>query len=614
MRRTDDATGDDSTSNKGVLNMASGGEKGLTGENLHSMTEATSGQHNPHVRSLGPQHNGESNEPPASSTRASSTTSVNAEKEEPFKPEDMTLERAESLGYPTEKSAPSQSSSDRSTSGTSAEDLEKGVVAPILVKQELGAHDYERSDVAPIMRRGHTPSASYSSSWRISLPPDEMPQLPYKRERRIWRRLRHNLLSVYQRLFSLVFIGNMVAFVIELALYRHSNPFGPPLGHVATAASANILAAILIRQEYVINALYTFFCWTPLWMPLRLRRVIAKFYHFGGVHSGCATSATVWFILYTALVTKQQADGTLDQPAVMVITYLLLVLFVSICLFAIPKFRIVSHNTFEAIHRFAGWIAVALFWVEILLVLHAQSQVPESDSLGNLIIEAPAFWFLLMITFFIVLPWLRLRKVAAYPEVLSAHAVRIHFKYTKVGRVMGIRIAHNPLKEWHAFASIPEADGSSFSLIVSDNGDWTKKQIMEPATSYWVRGIPITGVLRMAKVFKRVVFITTGSGIGPVLSMLISDPMSCRLLWSTPNPLQTYGENILEAVANADPDAMIINTRASGRPDLVALTYHLYLEAKAEAVFCISNPHLTRKVVYGMESRGVPAYGPIWDS
>jgi len=554
------------------------------------------------------------NEPPTPSTQAVLATPVHTAKEESYRPEDMTLERANALGYPTEKSLSLNSPHEGSSSASSSEDLEKGMVAPILVQQELGAHDYEKSDVAPIMRRGHTPSASYDPSWKISMPPKDLPKLPNKREGKIWRRLRHNLLAVYQRLFTVVFVGNMIAFIIEMVLHRHSKPFGPPLGNVATAAAANILGAVLIRQEIVINGLYTFFCWTPLWMPLRIRRSVAKFYHFGGVHSGCATAATVWFLLYTALVTKQQADGLIDQPAVIAITYILLVLFFSICLFAIPKFRIFSHNTFEAIHRFAGWTAVALFWVEIFLVLKAQSQMPGSSSLGMAVVQAPAFWFLLMITFFIILPWLRLRKVAAYPEVLSSHAVRIHFKYMKMGPILGIRITHNPWKEWHAFASIPEADGSSFSLIVSDNGDWTKKQIMEPASSYWVRGIPITGVLRMALVFRRLVVVTTGSGIGPVLSMLVAHPFPCRLLWSTPNPLQTYGENIMQAVAVADPDALIINTRASGRPDIVALTYHLYLESKAEAVFVISNPQLTRKVVYGMESRGIPAYGPIWDS
>jgi hypothetical protein len=34
----------------------------------------------------------------------------------------------------------------------------------------------------------------------------------------------------------------------------------------------------------------------------------------------------------------------------------------------------------------------------------------------------------------------------------------------------------------------------------------------------------------------------------------------------------------------------------------------------AEAVIIISNEQLTRKVVYGMASRGIPAFGAIWNS
>ena len=36
--------------------------------------------------------------------------------------------------------------------------------------------------------------------------------------------------------------------------------------------------------------------------------------------------------------------------------------------------------------------------------------------------------------------------------------------------------------------------------------------------------------------------------------------------------------------------------------------------ADAEAVIVIANKKLTWQVVYGMESRGIPAYGAIWDS
>ena len=44
------------------------------------------------------------------------------------------------------------------------------------------------------------------------------------------------------------------------------------------------------------------------------------------------------------------------------------------------------------------------------------------------------------------------------------------------------------------------------------------------------------------------------------------------------------------------------------------MVWKLYNLEKVEVVFIISNPKLTRKVVYGLESRGVPAFGPIWDS
>jgi len=40
--------------------------------------------------------------------------------------------------------------------------------------------------------------------------------------------------------------------------------------------------------------------------------------------------------------------------------------------------------------------------------------------------------------------------------------------------------------------------------------------------------------------------------------------------------------------------------------------YDLYLKSGAEAVFVISNPKLTRKVVYGMESRGVPGVSSLF--
>jgi hypothetical protein len=46
----------------------------------------------------------------------------------------------------------------------------------------------------------------------------------------------------------------------------------------------------------------------------------------------------------------------------------------------------------------------------------------------------------------------------------------------------------------------------------------------------------------------------------------------------------------------------------------VQLTWREKEAFGAEAVFVISNPKVTDLVEYGMRSRGVPAYGPIFDS
>jgi len=56
------------------------------------------------------------------------------------------------------------------------------------------------------------------------------------------------------------------------------------------------------------------------------------------------------------------------------------------------------------------------------------------------------------------------------------------------------------------------------------------------------------------------------------------------------------------------------DTRVHGKPDMIKLTYRMVKEFDAEAVCIISNQKLTRKVVYGMMSRGIPAFGAIWDS
>ena len=66
---------------------------------------------------------------------------------------------------------------------------------------------------------------------------------------------------------------------------------------------------------------------------------------------------------------------------------------------------------------------------------------------------------------------------------------------------------------------------------------------------------------------------------------------------------------------NCPPDKLTLyDTAVHGRPDLVELAATAYQEQEAEVVFCVSNLEGTKAIVRGCRSRGIPAFGPIWDA
>ena len=151
-------------------------------------------------------------------------------------------------------------------------------------------------------------------------------------------------------------------------------------------------------------------------------------------------------------------------------------------------------------------------------------------------------------------------------------------------------------------------------MLVSRAGDWTGALVDEPPKHVWVRGIPAVGVANVRKLFTKVVLVATGSGIGPVLGHLLDTSVPTRLVWVTKNPRLTYGDAFVDEIEAAQPDALIWDTGARGKPDVLQLAYAAYVESGAEAVICVSNRTVTSQVVHGLERRGIPAFGPIWDS
>ena len=85
-------------------------------------------------------------------------------------------------------------------------------------------------------------------------------------------------------------------------------------------------------------------------------------------------------------------------------------------------------------------------------------------------------------------------------------------------------------------------------------------------------------------------------------------------MWSTRDPRATYGDALVDEVEAAQPDAIIWDTTRRGKPDLVRARPRAVEDFDAEAVFVVSNKPATCRLVHGLERRGIPAFGPIWDS
>ncbi|RYP48149.1 hypothetical protein DL769_011241 [Monosporascus sp. CRB-8-3] len=429
------------------------------------------------------------------------------------------------------------------------------------------------------------------------------------------RGLVHRVFIVYRRLFSLLGLFNIAAI---LAVAYTADNLRQWLGWLT---AINLLIAVLIREEFVINILYTVCCSIPKSFPIFIRARAAKIYHLGGAHSGAAVCSGL--LLLGTNISDEVCQVTHcpnwghQGPATKVISWMLSAGFAVMWALAYPTMRKTHHNLFERTHRFIGWTMLALFWVQTILATH--DTLPVGLTLSQAVLRNPAVWMLVTATISVASSWFFLRKVPVETEVLSNHAIRLHFGYTVPVNGSFTRISHRPLIEWHSFATIPAYERvgifpKGYSLIVSNAGDWTKSCIEKPPREIYVRGVPTCGVMRIATLFRRLVVICTGSGVGPVLGHLQNPSCPTQVIWSTPRPQVTFGQGVIDAVRSKIPNAIIHDTREQGRPDLVKMSYNLVKSFDAEAVIIIANEKITKKVVYGLETRGVYAFGAIWDS
>jgi hypothetical protein len=445
---------------------------------------------------------------------------------------------------------------------------------------------------------------------------------PIRPHIRIIRCLRYSIFTVYRRLFTFVFVLNAIGVVIVLQRNRFPRE-ALFCGTLAAFASSNFLLAMLVRQDYLVNLLFRTAWLVPWSSPLWVRKIAARVYCYGGIHSGAAVVGTVWWIMFTVLVSWRLIQDA-HFLSISIVAWCLLFLLAAILFLSYPTMRARYHNSFEMTHRFLGWLSIALFWVQLVLLNLYHSS--PTRTVGTLLLHDPTFWNLTIITLLLIYPWLRLRRWTFTAHVLSSHAIRLSFP-NAVHKFSCLSISSSPLREWHPFATFPstDPDAPGASMVISNAGDWTREVIQRAQRgekegtvqmSFYIKSHPKAGVLSLSLLFPRVIILTTGSGIGPTLSSLLDRPAAqhARLIWSTRSPSATYGADIMELVHKADPHAVVLDTDEMGRPDLLQVCWDLYKKERADAVFVLSNEKVVKWVVGGLEKRGVPAYGPIWDS
>jgi hypothetical protein len=389
---------------------------------------------------------------------------------------------------------------------------------------------------------------------------------------------------------------------------------GSALSALAALTLVNFTAAVLIRQQNVLNVLFGLAGRGSRSWPLWIRWSVSKVHHVGGIHVGGALAGTAWLCAFTcvAIVARARHPASVSLTT-LVLCGCLVALAVLVVVCAAPAVRSRAHNVFELSHRFGGWTAIAFFWA---LTLHLALRQRGDTAALEAIASSWHVWVLALLTASVASPWLRLRRVPVTVERPSSHAVIVRLDYgVTPAFASAVGISRSPLREWHAFATVTTPGEYGYRLLISRAGDWTGRFIDDPPSHVWVRGTATSAPMaKVALLYERVVYVVTGSGIGPCLGQILAARVPAKLVWSTRDPRATYGNALVDEVEAAQPEAVIWDTTGRGKPDLVELAHRAYRDFDAEAVFVVSNQATTRRLVHGIERLGIPAFGPIWDS
>ena len=212
------------------------------------------------------------------------------------------------------------------------------------------------------------PQDTFTPSEAVALPtpraPRDRPQAPASQSAAMVRRaLKHPRAMPYHRLIIAVVLINLALLCHYLQRGDWRIDDGSALSALAGLTLVNLAAAVLIRQQAVLNVLFGLAGRGSRSWPLWLRWSISKVHHVGGIHAGAALAGTGWLCALAVVTTVTEARHPASvSTATVVLCYGLVALALIIVVCAAPVVRARAHNVFETTHRFGGWTAIALFW------------------------------------------------------------------------------------------------------------------------------------------------------------------------------------------------------------------------------------------------------------
>ena len=218
----------------------------------------------------------------------------------------------------------------------------------------------------------------------------------------------------YHRLIAAVALINLAVlwYHVDRGDWRIGD--GSALSALAGLTLVNFTAAVLIRQQNVLNVLFGLAGRGSRSWPLWLRWSVSKVHHVGGIHAGAALAGTAWLCAFTCVeITARARHPESVSLTALVLSCCLIALAALVVVCSAPPVRSRAHNVFELSHRFGGWTAIALFWA---LTVHVALRQRGDTAAAEAIASDWHVWVLAILTASAASPWLRLRRVPVTVE------------------------------------------------------------------------------------------------------------------------------------------------------------------------------------------------------